>query len=103
MDARDGFGVYTYADTGSKYEGSWSNGKRHGDGKFAHKTHAYEGNFVDDQALGGGKFNFDNGAVQKGNFVVDGAGVGEADEEDTTTRPTMKWVGTEISMQQDKA
>jgi len=97
MDARDGFGVYTYADTGSKYEGSWSNGKRHGDGKFVHKTHQYEGNFTDDQALGVGKFYFDSGAIQKGSFVVDGAD-DAGENEDEAAKPTMKWVGSEISM-----
>ncbi len=97
MDARDGFGVYTYADTGSKYEGTWSEGKRHGDGKFVHKTHSYEGGFTDDQALGGGKFVFDNGAEQKGSFVVDGAS-DEAADDDEGAKPTMKWVGEEISV-----
>ena len=97
MDARDGFGVYTYAETGSKYEGSWSNGKRHGDGKFVHKTHQYEGNFTDDQALGVGKFYFDSGAIQKGSFVVDGAD-DAGENEDEAVKPTMKWVGSEISM-----
>jgi hypothetical protein len=46
------------------------------------------------QALGGGKFVFDNGAEQKGSFVVDGA---DEPDDESEAKPTMKWVGDEIS------
>ena len=72
------------------------NGKRHGEGKFAFATHEYGGGFTDDQALGQGSFTFDNGAVQKGSFVVDGAA--DADAEDEDAQPAFAWVGDELTM-----
>ena len=45
---RHGKGTYTYAATGSKYEGMWENGRRMGCGELIHANHKYVGTFKED-------------------------------------------------------
>lgn len=45
---RNGRGTYTYAETGSKYLGTWREGKREGHGELIHANHKYVGPFKDD-------------------------------------------------------
>lgn len=52
---RHGQGIYTYADTKSKYVGNWDNGRMYGHGELIHSNHKYVGmfknNFVSIQLL----------------------------------------------------
>lgn len=45
-NARHGQGIYHYHETGSKYKGSWVNGKMESAGEYIHSNHIYKGNFV---------------------------------------------------------
>lgn len=46
---RHGQGTYTYAATGTKYLGTWVNGKREGHGELIHTNHKYVGIFKNDK------------------------------------------------------
>lgn len=46
---RHGQGTYTYSATGTKYVGTWNNGKREGHGELIHANHKYVGVFKDDR------------------------------------------------------
>ena len=48
---RHGYGFYTYADTGSRYAGTWKNGLPNGHGELIHANHKYVGKFKDDKVL----------------------------------------------------
>jgi len=82
----------------AQYEGQWNAGKMEGQGTYMFEGHTYSGAFTEDQPLGEGKFAFDHGAVQDGQFVVKAS---EGGEEDTAPRP--KWVGDRVaSVNQDE-
>lgn len=66
---RHGHGSYTYADTGSRYVGMWKNGQRDGQGELIHANHKFVGKFVDDKPLGPGKYIFDVGCMQFGEYI----------------------------------
>eukprot|EP00041_Stephanoeca_diplocostata_P007190 m.99982 g.99982 ORF g.99982 m.99982 type:complete len:215 (+) comp16770_c0_seq1:183-827(+) len=93
-DKKEGMGVYTYAATGAQYEGVWAGGKKHGEGTLKYSDHQFVGGFTDDQPLGPGKFSFNHGAEQHGEFAVQGGNAG-ADDEDTATAP--KWVASNVA------
>jgi radial spoke head protein 1 len=46
---RHGQGNYHYKETGSKYVGTWKEGKRQGHGELIHANHKYVGPFKDDR------------------------------------------------------
>ncbi|KAI8822470.1 uncharacterized protein EV422DRAFT_399787 [Fimicolochytrium jonesii] len=48
-DVRHGKGVYTVASSGSKLEGTWSNGILNGQSKIIHQDHVVKTNFADGQ------------------------------------------------------
>ncbi|EDV25659.1 Radial spoke head 1-like protein [Trichoplax sp. H2] len=90
---RHGQGVYTYADTGTKYKGSWENGKRQGFGELIHANHSYQGNFTSDQPEGKGKYIFDIGCEQHGNYElveISQGGINEDDEPVKIVVPTWR-------------
>lgn len=60
-----------------------------GQGTYVFEGHTYTGAFTEDQPLGAGRFAFDHGAVQDGQFVVKATA-----EEDSEVRP--KWVGAAV-------
>ncbi|XP_071989726.1 radial spoke head 1 homolog isoform X1 [Engystomops pustulosus] len=66
---RHGQGVYTYSDTGSRYRGTWGNGKQEGAGELLHHNHRYQGKFSNNTILGPGKYIFDIGCEQHGAYV----------------------------------
>ncbi|EGD78670.1 morn repeat protein [Salpingoeca rosetta] len=90
---RHGQGTYTYAESGAKYIGTWSRGNRVGDGKLVYADMEFQGTFVDDQPLGPGKFVFNRGYEQAGEYVV--ADTSEEPEEDG--QRNMRWVGQSLS------
>ena len=42
-------GTYTYAETGTKYVGTWKEGKREGHGELIHANHKYVGPYKEDR------------------------------------------------------
>ncbi|MBN3288666.1 RSPH1 protein, partial [Polyodon spathula] len=66
---RHGQGVYTYAKTGSTYVGSWRQGKQEAAGELIHANHRFQGNFLNNNPLGPGKYVFDIGCEQHGKYV----------------------------------
>ncbi|XP_023131962.1 radial spoke head 1 homolog isoform X3 [Amphiprion ocellaris] len=65
---RHGQGVYCYHATGSKYKGTWINGKMEAAGEYIHTNHRYKGNFVNSNPSGPGKYEFDTGCEQHGEY-----------------------------------
>ena len=51
-------GTYCYSETGTKYAGTWKEGKREGQGELIHANHKYVGPFKEDRVsmlcVGGG-------------------------------------------------
>lgn len=43
---RHGQGTYFYAETGSKYVGTWVNGQQEGAAELIHLNHRYQGKFL---------------------------------------------------------
>ncbi|XP_053408505.1 radial spoke head 1 homolog isoform X2 [Mercenaria mercenaria] len=66
---RHGQGSYTYAATGTKYVGTWNLGKRDGHGELVHANHKYVGVFKEDRPMGKGKYVFDIGCEQHGEYL----------------------------------
>lgn len=46
VSTRHGQGTYVYAETGSKYVGTWVNGQQEGAAELIHLNHRYQGKFV---------------------------------------------------------
>lgn len=44
--SRHGQGTYFYAETGSKYVGTWVNGQQEGAAELVHLNHRYQGKFL---------------------------------------------------------
>uniref|UniRef100_A0A672FEY4 Radial spoke head component 1 n=1 Tax=Salarias fasciatus TaxID=181472 RepID=A0A672FEY4_SALFA len=65
---RSGQGVYHYHETGSRYKGTWLNGNMGNSGEYIHSNHRYQGNFVSNNPMGPGKYVFDIGCEQHGEY-----------------------------------
>lgn len=69
----NGFGIATKYKNGqfeSKYEGTYKNGIREGNGKFTHANGSVQiGHFVDGQLIGQGKMTTENGHTYDGCFI----------------------------------
>eukprot|EP00043_Microstomoeca_roanoka_P009450 m.89622 g.89622 ORF g.89622 m.89622 type:complete len:213 (-) comp14587_c3_seq2:378-1016(-) len=89
---RDGNGTYTYAETGAKYSGSWSKGNRVGEGSLVYSDMQFQGTFLEDQPLGPGKFVFNKGYEQTGEYVV----ADTTEEQEENGRRSMKWIGQNL-------
>ncbi|CAD5118288.1 DgyrCDS7002 [Dimorphilus gyrociliatus] len=94
---RHGQGCYVFAKTGSKYVGTWKEGKREGQGELIHLNHKYVGPYVEDKPKGKGKYVFDLGCQQHGEYIVveapeQGQG-GVEEEEGAATKSIWKAVG----------
>ncbi|GAA6108534.1 radial spoke head 1 homolog, partial [Tachysurus ichikawai] len=86
-----GQGVYTYHDTGSKYVGTWVMGKMESVGEFIHLNHRYQGNFHNNHPSGPGRYVFDFGCEQHGEYLRIDQDKGNAEEEELVTTTTLKW------------
>lgn len=49
---RHGQGTYVYAETGSRYVGTWVNGQQEGAAELIHTNHRYQGKFVNKNVSG---------------------------------------------------
>ncbi|XP_015998949.2 radial spoke head 1 homolog isoform X1 [Rousettus aegyptiacus] len=65
---RHGQGTYVYAETGSKYVGTWANGQQEGAAELIHLNHRYQGKFLNKNPVGAGKYVFDIGCEQHGEY-----------------------------------
>ncbi|XP_069564858.1 radial spoke head 1 homolog isoform X1 [Brachyistius frenatus] len=68
---RHGQGVYHHHQTGSKQKGAWVNGKMESAGEYIHSNHIYKGNFVNNNPNGPGKYVFDIGCEQHGEYQAE--------------------------------
>ncbi|XP_052348813.1 radial spoke head 1 homolog isoform X2 [Oncorhynchus keta] len=66
---RNGQGIYHYNDTGSRYMGTWVMGKMESAGEFIHLNHRYQGNFLNNNPSGPGKYVFEIGCEQHGEYL----------------------------------
>lgn len=95
---RHGQGSYTYHDTGSKYMGVWSEGKREGHGELVHKNHRFVGKFKEDKPLGPGKYIFDIGCMQTGDYIlVEQIAEEKGGHEEEEVKVIPKWKAKDIS------
>ncbi|XP_041672299.1 radial spoke head 1 homolog [Cheilinus undulatus] len=94
---RHGQGVYHYHDTGSKYKGSWVNGKMESAGEYIHSSHRYQGNFVNSFPCGPGKFVFDIGYEQHGEFHQTEQDQTEGEWGEFPSTSALKWIPKCIS------
>ncbi|KAM5275600.1 radial spoke head 1 homolog isoform 4-T4 [Hipposideros larvatus] len=95
---RHGQGTYVYAETGSKYVGTWVNGQQEGAAELIHLNHRYQGKFVNKNPVGPGKYVFDIGCEQHGEYRLTDMERGEEeDEEETSIAVIPKWRATKIT------
>jgi len=90
---RNGQGTYTYAESGSKYVGTWVMGRPEGAGELVHTNHRYQGSWIDSSMRGPGKYIFDIGCEQHGEYIPVEQEEEEAiqDEEEEETIVVSKW------------
>ncbi|KTF80147.1 hypothetical protein cypCar_00049260, partial [Cyprinus carpio] len=63
-----GQGTYTHQETGSQYRGTWVVGNMESTGELIQLNHRYHGNFVNNNPSGPGKYVFDIGCEQHGEY-----------------------------------
>ncbi|XP_010882821.2 radial spoke head 1 homolog [Esox lucius] len=89
---RHGQGTYHYSDTGSKYTGTWVKGKMESSGEFIHLNHRYQGNFLHNNPSGSGKYVFDIGCEQHGEYLKVDQETGDGEEVDISSNRLLKWM-----------
>lgn len=95
---RHGQGTYFYAETGSKYVGSWVNGQQEGAAELIHLNHRYQGRFLNKNPVGPGKYVFDIGCEQHGEYRLTDVERGEEEEEEETSVSIVpKWKALKIT------
>ncbi|KAM7319100.1 radial spoke head 1 homolog [Alexandromys fortis] len=95
---RHGQGTYFYAETGSKYVGSWVNGQQEGAAELIHLNHRYQGKFLNKNPVGPGKYVFDIGCEQHGEYRLTDVERGEEEEEEETlVNIVPKWKALKIT------
>ena len=73
--------------------GSWVRGKRHGSAEIFYTNHRFAGHFLNDLLVGSGRFQFDNGCEQLGEYKLETHGLPGDTEEDEVEYVTLsKWV-----------
>ncbi|KAJ8004595.1 hypothetical protein DPEC_G00137920 [Dallia pectoralis] len=88
---RHGQGTYHYSDTGSKYTGTWVEGKMESSGQFIHLNHKYQGNFFNNNPSGSGRYIFDIGCEQHGEYLQANQDIGDGDDADLISNRLLKW------------
>ncbi|NXY90512.1 RSPH1 protein, partial [Alcedo cyanopectus] len=78
---RHGQGTYVYKETGSKYVGGWVHGSQEGEMELIHLSHRFKGKFLNGNPVGPGKYVFDIGCEQHGEYIQSEQDKGEEDEE----------------------
>ncbi|XP_035998216.1 radial spoke head 1 homolog isoform X2 [Fundulus heteroclitus] len=91
---RHGQGTYQYKDTGAKYKGTWVDGNMELAGEYIYSNHRYQGNFVNNRPLGPGKYVFDIGCEQHGEYHKQEE---ERPEETLAPEVTLTWIPKGVS------
>ncbi|XP_036602785.1 radial spoke head 1 homolog [Trichosurus vulpecula] len=94
---RHGQGTYFYAETGSKYVGTWVNGQQEGPGELIHLKHRYQGKFMGRNPVGPGKYIFDIGCEQHGEYEPKEMDEEEGEEEENIKLPVPIWKAKKIT------
>ncbi|XP_048202152.1 radial spoke head 1 homolog isoform X2 [Perognathus longimembris pacificus] len=95
---RHGQGTYFYAETGSKYVGTWVSGQQEGAAELIHLNHRYQGKFLNKNPVGPGKYVFDIGCEQHGEYRLTDMERGEEEEEEETAVTIVpKWRAIKIT------
>ncbi|KAM9426143.1 radial spoke head 1 homolog [Pholidichthys leucotaenia] len=90
---RHGQGVYHHKDTGAKYKGPWVNGEMDSAGEYIYTNFTYKGNFIKSQPYGDGKFVFDIGCEQHGQYYqMEQEGTEDEDEFREATATFLRWI-----------
>ncbi|XP_035605179.1 radial spoke head 1 homolog isoform X3 [Oncorhynchus keta] len=87
----NGQGIYHYNDTGSRYMGTWVMGKMESAGEFIHLNHRYQGNFLNNNPSGPGKYVFEIGCEQHGEYLQVDQDRGDAEEDEIVSTMVLKW------------
>ena len=84
--------MYTFNATGSRYQGTWTKGRCEGAGELIHANHRYAGSFSDNCMKGKGKYYFDHGCEQHGEYDVQEEQIqGETEEDEPTVVIKALW------------
>ncbi|XP_027501760.1 radial spoke head 1 homolog [Corapipo altera] len=95
---RHGQGIYVYKDSGSKYVGRWVNGIQEGPAEIIHLNHRFIGRFFNGKPSGRGKYVFDFGCEQHGEYIQLEQEKGEEEEEEEVPLPVEPtWKAIEIT------
>uniref|UniRef100_A0A8D1R4M5 Radial spoke head 1 homolog n=1 Tax=Sus scrofa TaxID=9823 RepID=A0A8D1R4M5_PIG len=95
---RHGQGTYLYAETGSKYVGTWVKGQQEGAAELIHLNHRYQGKFLNKNPVGPGKYVFDIGCEQHGEYRLTDVERGEEEEEEEAQVTVVpRWKATKIT------
>ncbi|XP_068929156.1 radial spoke head 1 homolog [Petaurus breviceps papuanus] len=94
---RHGQGTYFYAETGSKYVGTWVNGQQEGAAELIHQKHRYQGKFMGKNPVGPGKYIFDIGCEQHGEYELKEMEEEEGEEEESVKPPVPIWKAKKIT------
>ncbi|NXU54512.1 RSPH1 protein, partial [Turnix velox] len=95
---RHGQGTYIYKDTGAIYMGGWVNGRQEGEAELIYLNHRFRGNFLNGNPAGLGKYIFDIGCEQHGEYIHSEQEKGEVEEEEEPLFfGTPKWKASEIT------
>ncbi|XP_017763359.1 PREDICTED: radial spoke head 1 homolog [Eufriesea mexicana] len=66
---RHGMGSYLYADTNTKFMGTWIKDRMQGPGQLIHPRHRFHGSWELNLPYGRGCFTFENACMQHGHYV----------------------------------
>ncbi|XP_072229568.1 radial spoke head 1 homolog [Leuresthes tenuis] len=89
---RHGHGVYRHHQTGLTHRGVWVNGSMESAGEYVHTNHRYQGNFVNNNPLGPGKYVFDIGCEQHGEYRQSEQDTAEGEWGELTSAAVLKWI-----------
>lgn len=78
--------------------GTWVHGQQEGAAELIHLNHRYQGKFLNKNPVGPGKYIFDVGCEQHGEYrLTDMERTEEEEEEETMLNITPKWRATKIT------
>jgi len=84
---RHGKGIYQCSATKLKYDGHWINGKLNGPGNMVLPSHVYLGSFYENVPYGPGRYVFDFGVEQHGEYTIKEKRIVTRDEVQITEVP----------------
>jgi len=91
---RHGQGTYFFAETGSKYLGLWFKGQKSGHGEIIHVDHKFVGKFKENHPKGHGKYVFNIGAEQIGEYITTAQAPDDAADEDAPPVINSRWIAS---------